>query len=78
MAAGEAGGIGGSPGGFAPRVAKAGGVPECVMTRLLSRTIHSVTAPDSLTYSSVAILLPILVVAASYVPARRALAQITS
>ncbi len=42
------------------------------ITRLLSSMIHDVTALDPLTYSSVAMLLLIVVVAASYVPARRA------
>ncbi len=43
-----------------------------VVTRLLSTMIHGVTALDPLTYASVAALLLIVAVAASYVPARRA------
>ena len=43
-----------------------------VITRLLSTMIHGVTALDPLTYTSVTVLLLIVVVAASYVPARRA------
>ena len=42
------------------------------ITRLLSTTIHGVTALDLLTYASVVALLLIVVVVASYVPARRA------
>jgi putative ABC transport system permease protein len=41
-------------------------------TRLLSSTIHGVTALDPATYIAVALLLTIVVVAASYLPARRA------
>jgi putative ABC transport system permease protein len=43
-----------------------------VITRLLSTMIHGVTALDPLTYTSVSVLLLIVVVAASYFPARRA------
>jgi putative ABC transport system permease protein len=43
-----------------------------VVTRLLTTMIHGVTPLDPLTYTSVAVLLLIVVVAASYVPARRA------
>jgi putative ABC transport system permease protein len=43
-----------------------------VITRLLSTMIHGVTALDPLTYTSVTVLLLIVVVAASYFPARRA------
>src|SRR5262249_9029015 len=43
-----------------------------VITRLLSTMIHGVTVLDPLTYGSVAMLLLIVVVAASYFPARRA------
>jgi putative ABC transport system permease protein len=43
-----------------------------VTTRLLSSMIHGVTALDPLTYASVALLLLIVVVAASYLPARKA------
>jgi putative ABC transport system permease protein len=42
------------------------------VTRLLTTMIHGVTPLDLLTYSSVAVLLLIVVVAASYIPARRA------
>jgi ABC-type antimicrobial peptide transport system permease subunit len=42
------------------------------MTRLLSTMIHGVTALDPLTYASVALLLLIVVLAASYLPAWRA------
>jgi putative ABC transport system permease protein len=42
------------------------------ITRLLSTMIHGVTPLDPLTYTSVAMLLLIVVVVASYVPARRA------
>jgi putative ABC transport system permease protein len=42
------------------------------VTRLLTTMIHGVTPFDLLTYSSVAVLLLIVVVAASYIPARRA------
>jgi len=41
-------------------------------TRLLMTMIHGVAPLDPLTYTSVAVLLLIVVVAASYVPARRA------
>ena len=43
-----------------------------IVTRLLSSTIHGVTALDPATYASVALLLMIVVVAASYAPARKA------
>ena len=43
-----------------------------LITRLLSTLIHGVTALDPLTYTSVSVLLLIVVVVASYVPARRA------
>jgi ABC-type antimicrobial peptide transport system permease subunit len=43
-----------------------------VITRLLSTMIHGVTVLDPLTYCSVAVLLLIVVAAASYFPARRA------
>jgi putative ABC transport system permease protein len=42
------------------------------VTRLLTTMIHGVTPLDLLTYSSVAVLLLIVVMAASYIPARRA------
>ena len=42
------------------------------VTRLLTAMIHGVTPLDPLTYSSVAVLLLIVVVAASYIPAQRA------
>jgi ABC-type antimicrobial peptide transport system permease subunit len=42
------------------------------ITRLLSKMIHGVTALDPLTYISVVVLLLIVVMAASYLPARRA------
>jgi len=42
------------------------------ITRLLMTMIHGVAPLDPLTYTSVAVLLLIVVVAASYVPARRA------
>jgi putative ABC transport system permease protein len=41
-------------------------------TRLLTTMIHGVTPLDLLTYGSVAVLLLIVVAAASYIPARRA------
>jgi putative ABC transport system permease protein len=41
-------------------------------TRLLSAMIHGVTALDPVTYAAVAVLMAIVVVAASYLPARRA------
>jgi putative ABC transport system permease protein len=50
----------------------AGLVLAGVITRLLSTMMHGVTPLDPLTYSSVAVLLLIVVVSASYVPARRA------
>jgi putative ABC transport system permease protein len=50
----------------------AGILLSTVLTRLLSTMIHGVNALDLLTYSSVAVLLLIVVVVASYVPARRA------
>jgi len=43
-----------------------------VTTRLLSNMIHGVAALDPLTFTSVTVLLLIVVMAASYVPARRA------
>jgi putative ABC transport system permease protein len=43
-----------------------------VVTRLLSSMIHGVTALDPLIYASVAVLLLIVAMAASYVPARKA------
>jgi putative ABC transport system permease protein len=42
------------------------------ITRLFSTMVHGVTAFDPLTYISVAVLLLIVVMAASYLPARRA------
>jgi putative ABC transport system permease protein len=42
------------------------------ITRLLTTMIHGVTPLDPLTYTSVAVLLLIVVVAASFIPARRA------
>ena len=42
------------------------------ITRLLSSLIHGVTPVDPLTYTSVAVLLLIVVLVASYIPARRA------
>jgi putative ABC transport system permease protein len=50
----------------------AGLLLAALVTRLLSTMIHGVTALDPLTYSLVAVILLIVVVAASYVPARRA------
>jgi putative ABC transport system permease protein len=50
----------------------AGLLLAAVVTRLLSSTIHGVTALDPATYASVALLLMIVVVAASYAPARKA------
>ena len=47
-------------------------------TRLLSTMIYGVTALDPLTYISVGLLLLIVVVAASYVPALRASRRIRS
>jgi putative ABC transport system permease protein len=43
-----------------------------VITRLLSTMIHGITALDPWTYTVVAVSLLIVVVAASYIPARRA------
>ena len=43
-----------------------------LITRLLSILIHGVTALDPLTYTSVSVLMLIVVLVASYFPARRA------
>ena len=43
-----------------------------LITRLLSTLIHGVTALDPLTYTSVSVLMLIVILVASYVPARRA------
>jgi putative ABC transport system permease protein len=50
----------------------AGLVLSAVVMRLLATMIHGVTAVDPLTYGAVALVLLIVVLAASYVPARRA------
>ncbi len=42
------------------------------LTRLMSSQLFGVTAHDPLTYSLVALLLMLVAVAASYIPARRA------
>ncbi len=42
-------------------------------TRLLSSLLYSVSASDPLTFASVALLLFLIALAASYIPARRAL-----
>ena len=57
----------------APRVGLAAGLLLAgLITRLLSILIHGVTALDPLTYTSVSVLMLIVVLVASYVPARRA------
>ncbi len=50
----------------------AGLVLSALVTRLLSAMIHGVTPLDPITYGSVAALLLLVVVVASYIPARRA------
>jgi ABC-type antimicrobial peptide transport system permease subunit len=47
-------------------------VLSTAVARLLSASIHGVSALDLPTYASVAVVLVVVVVAASYVPARRA------
>jgi len=51
----------------------AGGlVVSAIVTRLLTTMIHGVAPLDPLTYGAVAVLLTIVVLAASWIPARRA------
>jgi ABC-type antimicrobial peptide transport system permease subunit len=53
--------------GVAPGV-----VAAISLTRLLSGLLYGVTASDKLTFVSVCILLPLMALAAYYIPARRA------
>ena len=55
-----------------PRLLAVGIILALALTRLVASLLYGIAAHDALTFTSVAFLLLLVAVAASYIPARRA------